>query len=92
MPKLEIVFDRDEIEQKLAYRLICETRESSVWDTGRRRRRWVTEFTYREREAAARIFAQAHSWYLVKGLHDSVRMSLGTLELWQKLEAFCGSL
>lgn len=92
MAKLEIVFERDEIEKNLAYRLICETRETSIWDTMKRKRRWVQEFSANERAAASRIFAQAHSWYLVKGLPDSVRMSVGTLELWHKLEAFCASL
>ena len=89
---LEIVLEQDEIKENLAYQLICETRESSIWNTMRRKRRWTQEFSESERKAASRIFAQAHTWHLVNGLPDSVRMSAGTLKLWHKLEVFCCSI
>ena len=92
MAKLEIVFDYEEVHKNIPYSLICMTRESSVWGTMRRKRRWAAEFTEEERETAYRLFEQARRWTLVKGVPDTVRMSVKTYELWQKLGNFCGSL
>ncbi len=92
MAKLEVVFDHDEIQKEIPYSLICMTRESSVWDTGKRRRRWVQEFTKEERDAACRIFTLAHRWTLTTGVPEKVRMSLKTYELWDKIAVFCASL
>ena len=71
---------------------IIAARESSIWNTMRRRRRWKEEFTVQEREACTKLFSQAHTWYLVKGVPKSVTMTMKTYELWQKLGNFCGSL
>lgn len=92
MAEVFIEFTRDEIRKEIPYDLICETRESSAWKTGRRRRRWMLEFTASEREACTRLFRQAYSWYLTKGVPDKVMMSVKTCGLWQKLGYFCASL
>lgn len=93
MAKFEIILQRQEIGESIPYALICTCRESgSIWNTLRRRRRWNAEFTEKEREAATRIFRQAHMWYLIKGVPDEVRMTVSTYNLWLKIADFCMSL
>ena len=83
---------RDEVNSKIPYAMICEMRYGARWETGRRRRAWLSQFSEAEREAAAKLFKQAHSWYLVKGVPDTVQMRTSTFALWMKLAEFCGSL
>lgn len=90
--KIMMELTRDEIRARIPYALICETRDGARWGTSRRRRRWAEEFTEQEKSASTRLFSLAHQWYLVKGVPDKVVMSAGTLALWEKLGAFCGSL
>lgn len=90
--KINIVLSRDEVNSNIPYALICETRYGSLWETGRRRRRWLAEFTEAERETASRLFKLSHTWYLVKGVPDEVRMHHSTYALWLKLADFCASL
>lgn len=92
MPKVMLVFDRDEIGEQLPYALICETRYGRSWNTMRRRRMWAKEFTEKERRDASSIFNLAHSWYVGRGLPERVKMAPSTYELWMKLGAFCASL
>ena len=82
----------DEIVDKIPYSLICQTRYGARWDTGKRRRAWVQQFSESERRLACTLFRQAHLWYLVRGVPDEVVMKASTLALWMKLGAFCGSL
>ena len=92
MATLEMVFSRDEVEREIPFRVIVETRYGSIWDTYRRKRRWVQEFTPQEREKARKIFMRAHGWYLGKGIPDTVRMSVETYRFWNKLGDFCCSI
>ena len=92
MAKLMIALNRDEIQNQIPYSLICMTREGSVWNTMKRKRRWKFEFTEQERDKAISIFKLSHTWTLVKGVPDEVKMSLNTYDLWQKIGMFCGSL
>lgn len=92
MAEVFIKFTQSEIQNEILYGLICTTRESSIWGTAHRRRRWLLEFTASEREACTRLFSQAHSWYLTKGVSDEVMMTMKTYGLWQKLGNFCASL
>ena len=87
-----IKLDRDEITKTLPYAVICETRSSSRWDTGKRKRLWLAEFDKAERDAAQRIFRLAHNWMLRSGVPDSVVMKPSTIALWQKLGNFCAGL
>lgn len=87
-----IVLSRDEINAHLPYALICMTREGKDWETGKRKRRWNSEFTESERERCKNIFKLAHQWTLVKGVPDEVKMKHETLSLWWKLGNFCASL
>ena len=90
--KIMLVFDRDEIEKEIPYAMICETRYGRLWETARRRRMWVEMFTESERKLASKLFQQAHSWYLIKGLPNEQRMLPNTYRLWWKLAEFCASL
>lgn len=92
MAKLEVILTADEIRREIPYMLICETKESSVWSTGRRRRKWNAEFTEEERKSASRLFTLAYKWALKTGVPDKVRMSLSTYALWGRLAAFCASI
>ena len=89
--KVMYTLGRDELA-RLPYATICTTREGRLWCTSSRRRTWAEEFTEKERHSASSIFAQARSWYLVKGLPDEATMSADTLLLWKKLGDFCASL
>ena len=90
--KLRLVLNRDEVNEQIPYAMICETRFGRYWDTSRRRRMWVEQFTESERKQAHCLFNQARLWYLVKGVPDEVVMAGKTYELWQKLGAFCASI
>ena len=90
--KLEIVLDRDEIQEYIPYGLIWSTRYSSVWNTMRRKQRWNAEFSAYERERANAMCRQAYNWTCTTGLPETLRMSKGTYELWQKLGEFCASI
>lgn len=90
--RMMIVLDRDEIQGGIPYAMICETRYGRMWDTGRRKKRWLSEFTEKERAAASKLFALSHQWYLTKGVPDEQIMSVNTIALWEKLGAFCASL
>lgn len=92
MANLYFEFSEDEIKHSIPYALICETRESSVWNTMKRKRAWAQQFTDAERDAASRIFSQAHAWTLTTGVPDKVKMSTRTYELWRKIAAFCASI
>lgn len=87
-----LAFSHDEIPRELPYMVIGEMTSRSVWDTGKRRRRWSTEFTEQEREACYKIIKQAKRWLLGRGIPDEVKMTTGTFALWQKLGNFCASL
>ena len=84
--------EAQEVHDKIAFPLICTVRYGSCWETMRRKRKWVEEFTPEERKAADKLFSKAHSWYLGRGVPETVRMTVSTYYLWKKLEAFCASI
>lgn len=90
--KVMLVFDRNEINEEIPYRVICEAREGCRWNTGRRKRLWNELFSKEEKEACTRLFRLARSWYLVKGTPDSISLTPKTLALWRKLGDFCASI
>ena len=90
--KVYLALTRDEVNQKIPYGLICAARYSCQWDTGRRRREWMTQFTEEERAVVSRLFRKAHEWTLTRGVPDEVKMATKTFALWLKLGAFCASL
>ena len=92
MARLEVILSCEEVHELIPYAVICEVRYGSRWETMRRKRRWMAEFTKEEREAAYKLFPKAHSWYVGRGVPDEVRMSTATYDLWQKLGNFCGTL
>ena len=90
--KMYVELSHDEVVKKIPYAVVCEGRYGKDWNTGRRKRLWKEQFTEEEQKAATRLFQQSRTWYLVKGVPDSVKMTLGTLALWHKLGAFCASI
>ena len=46
-----LVLTSDEVNLRIPYALVCMTRFGAHWETGRRRRRWLEEFTEQERES-----------------------------------------
>ena len=92
MAKLLMVLSHDEVQRNIPYGLVCETHNSAQWNTGRRRRAWEKTFSEPERKAASKLFRQADTWALVRGVPERIRMSVGTFALWQKLGEFCAAL
>ena len=90
--KMEIVFTQDEIKANIPYQMICMTRYGSVWNTMRRKRKWVEEFTAYERERLNAMCRQTYSWTCTTGLPESLRMSMNTYRLWNRLAEFCSTL
>lgn len=87
--KLYLSLNQDEIRSQIPYSVVAETMSGAKWNTGKRKRLMKEQFTEAEIEAIYRLHKQAHSWYLVKGVPDEVKMTLSTYELWQKLANFC---
>ena len=92
MAQLHIEMSRNEIYNSIPYAVIVEARYGSRWNTGRTKRKWLSEFSEKERKASYRLFSMAHSWHLTKGVPDSVIMSMSTFYLWLKLGDFCASI
>lgn len=92
MAKLYVSLTAEEVHANIPYSLICMTRYGSAWDTGRRRRTWLADFSKSEREAAGRMFRVAHDWTVGRGVPGTVRMTVKTFNLWQKLGDFCASI
>lgn len=40
-----LVLTSEEVNARIPYALVCMTRFGAHWETGRRRRRWLEEFT-----------------------------------------------
>ena len=76
-----LVLTSEEVNARIPYALVCMTRFGAHWETGRRRRRWLEEFTEQERTAATRLFNQSHRWLLTTGVPDTVRMTVQTFAL-----------
>lgn len=92
MASMFFEFDCDEIQNTIPYAMICETRFGKDWNTMRRRRRWVEEFTEAERDMASKLFTLAYRWHLTTGVPEKVKMKTTTYDLWNRLAAFCASL
>ena len=92
MEKEMIRMSATEIRTTIPYSLICMTRYGSAWDTGKRRRAWLADFSEEERRAATQLFQTAHDWTVGRGVPDTVRMNVKTFFLWHKLGEFCASV
>ena len=92
MAKIMLVMTHEEVNASIAYSLICFARYGRAWDTGRRRRAWLADFTEEERRAAGRLFRQAHDWTVGRGVPNEVTMTEKTFHLWRKLAELCASI
>ena len=90
--EIRIKLTRDEVNEKIPYPVICETRYGSTWDTRKVRNRWREEFDEETRAEAEALFRLAHKWYLTTGVPDEVEMSGRTFALWLRLGEFCGGI
>lgn len=87
-----LILSREEVQKRIPYTLVCETREGARWNTRRRRRLWNALFTEAEKKACTKLFRDARNWTLVKGVPNTVRMEPKTISLWDRLGVFCQSL
>lgn len=90
--KVMLQLEREDIYKEIPFGVVCEAREGARWNTGRRKRLWDETFTEKEKEACTRLFRQARTWSLVKGVPEQLIISVNTLRLWQKLGNFCACL
>lgn len=90
--EIRIKLTHDEVNEKIPYPVICETRWGSTWDTRKVRTRWLEEFDEETREEAEKLFRLAHKWYLTTGVPDEVEMSGRVFALWLRLGEFCGGI
>lgn len=90
--EIRVKLTHDEVNEKIPYAVICETRYGAAWGTRKVRQRWMTEFDEKTREEAEALFRLAHKWYLTTGVPDVVEMSGRTLALWLRLGEFCGGI
>ena len=85
-----VVLDIDELNDKLHYRLICETTHSSLWNTGKIKRAFNSEFTEEEKVVVEQIRKKSHRWYLHSLPKElTVTMSSDEFKIWKKLKNFC---
>lgn len=87
-----LILDRDEIHNRIPYAVVCETMSGARWNTGKRKRLMKQWFTETEIDAIYRMYKQARTWHLVKGVPDELRITPHILDLWQRLAAFCCSI
>jgi hypothetical protein len=87
-----VELSREELQQRIPYALICETRYGSRWDTFTRRRKWKAATDEAARRRLARLFKKAHEWTLTRGVPDTYRMRMNELSDWDFLASFCYSL
>ena len=92
MAKLYLSLTHDDVLRMIPYGLIASTRYGGKWNTIRRKKLWDELFSESEKKSASRLFSTAKSWYVVKGVPDSVMMSIHTFDLWLKLGEFCASI
>ena len=92
MAKLYLSLTHDDVLRMIPYGLIASTRYGGKWNTRRRKNLWDEMFSESEKKSASRLFSTARSWYVVRGVPDSVLMSVHTFDLWLKLGEFCASI
>ena len=91
--KLYLELSHDEIQREIPYMIVAETMCRSVWNTGRRKRMFVQQFTEAEHDRIYKMKSQAYAWALVRGVPlKGVKMTIETYRLWHRLADFCASL
>lgn len=90
--KTVITLSHDDILRMLPFGLICATRNSAVWNTGRCQRAFAAAFTESERETCEILFKQSKRWYVEHGVPEATSMPGATFALWFKLGDFCADM
>ena len=84
--KLQPVFTGEMFGKAVAYPVIVEGWEKKNF--GRHKRRWLAEFTEKERNKIARYYGKFYRWYLVTGAPKKVAIRLNTITLLQRAVNF----
>ena len=75
-------FSFDKFRSLVQYEIIVECWKHK--ESGRGKRRWMAEFTDKERATISRYYKIAYKWYLVDGPSKRVSMHMSTLQLLAK--------
>lgn len=86
-----ITLDRDELRKNIPYRVISETSQLTIWNTGKRKRRFKEHFTEDEQENCLRLVEQARAWTKA-GAPEHANLTASDIVLWQRLANFCAEL
>ena len=89
--RIEFVLSDKEVEENIPYKIIYNTRYGSIWNTMRRKQKWIADFSIVEQELAEEIFRWIRRWH-TNGVPKSVRIEYLTLELMDKIAEFCLTL
>lgn len=74
-----IELTHDDVQNELAYALICETMEGAYWNSGRRRRMFSKAFTRSEQQRISNIKADQKMYIYVTNAYDqNVCLGRGT--------------
>ena len=77
--------------QKIPYMLIAETfaRGSGVTKTGRGKRIFNEMFDDSEKAKIRELKGKANKWAFITGVPESIKITMKTYALWQKLAEYC---
>ena len=84
-----LVLNREEINKRIPYAVVCVGMSSARWNTSKRKRLMKEQFTKAEIDAIYRMQKQAYNWYLRQGVPEEIRITPHILLLWHKLATFC---
>lgn len=83
------IIEVENLEKTLNYRFIAEQTHSSLFSTGKVKRKLAEEFTPDEIAMIEKISAKAGKWYLRALPKEEVKMTMDEFYLWKKLSKFC---
>ena len=85
-----VVYNRDEINQKIPFPVIVENFHKRLWDKGKRD--YYTTFTEKERQSIGAYFRHFEKWYLVNGTPEKATFVIRNLELISRAGNFFASI
>ena len=83
------IIEVENLDKILNYRLIAEQTHSSMFKTGKVKRKLAEEFTPDEIIMIGKISVKAEKWYLKALPKEEVKITMDEFYLWQKLSKFC---
>jgi len=85
-----VVYNRDEINQKIPFPVIVENFHKRL--CGKGKREYYSEFTEKERQSIGAYFRQFEKWYLKKGTPEKATFVIRNLELINRAGNFFASV